>query len=260
MRRTYPLCPFVWKYPLNIRDLLPSTRHDLYALGAHSLAKGESIVAMPETIRVHNACSDPCDCVVGHCACGACHAPEDWILTSDSEMIKSAWISECGNYRYNLTRSWDEMRPSVTWIMLNPSTADHEIDDPTIRKCIGFSKQWGYGSLVVVNLLAWRATDPRELSKPEDPIGPKNRFAITQAVRNGHHVIVGWGGKLPLKLKHVRHMRDFVELYSEKHGHTCCLGKTKTGEPRHPLMLAYATRRQSWPYPDNFPPTCGAEV
>jgi len=77
----------------------------------------------------------------------------------------TAALSACGRYRYELTRQWgdDGVRGRVCWIMLNPSTADAEVDDPTIRKCIGFSKRWGFERMVVVNLFAHRSSDPAVL-------------------------------------------------------------------------------------------------
>ena len=80
-------------------------------------------------------------------------------------MIKSAEISPCGLYRYSLTRKWEAWKGTVNFIMLNPSTADAQEDDPTIRRCIGFAKAWGYGGIVVTNLFAYRATNPKELKK-----------------------------------------------------------------------------------------------
>lgn len=78
-----------------------------------------------------------------------------------------------GDYRYILGRKWDEKKPQVTFVMLNPSTADAQQDDPTLGKCIKFATSWDYGSLEVVNLFAYRATKPCELRKVSDPIGPK---------------------------------------------------------------------------------------
>ncbi len=92
-------------------------------------------------------------------------------------MTGSAVLSECARYRYRLDRAWerdDHGLGTVTWVMLNPSTADADVDDPTIRRCIGFSKAWGYNALTVVNLFAWRATSPRDLCAVEDPVGPDN--------------------------------------------------------------------------------------
>src|SRR5262249_14212908 len=98
------------------------------------------------------------------------------------EVRRAAVISDCGRYRYSLTRRWgDAAEPRALFVMLNPSTADAEQDDPTIRRCIGFAKAWGMGSLEVVNLYALRATDPAALLSAPDPIGPKNDTMITSA-------------------------------------------------------------------------------
>lgn len=94
-------------------------------------------------------------------------------------MKKHATLSDCGKYRYWLERSWEETgKGFVNWIMLNPSTADAEIDDQTIRKCIGFSKLWGYDGMHVVNLFAFRATDPESLYGCGCPVGLGNKDFI----------------------------------------------------------------------------------
>lgn len=162
-------------------------------------------------------------------------------------MKHGAAISECGRYRYSLTREWSDGN-LLTWCMLNPSTADADIDDPTIRKCIGFSQRWGYSGIYIVNLFALRATDPRELKKADDPVGPKNIGRLRAIISP---VVVAWGGSIP-KTQQADNLarilrnrawgnREFEEWW--------CLGKTKWGEPRHPLMLPYSTKRQRWPQP-----------
>src|SRR5687768_14824465 len=84
-------------------------------------------------------------------------------LPGSSPVERDARFSDCGTYRYNLTRLWDARLIRVCWVMLNPSTADQHEDDATIRRCIGFSRSWGAGALTVVNLFAFRATQPRDL-------------------------------------------------------------------------------------------------
>src|ERR1700749_3282622 len=94
----------------------------------------------------------------------------------------TAVISDCKKYRYLLRRTWDERRIRVLFIMLNPSTADAEIDDPTIKSCVRLCKENGFGSIEVVNLFGWRATDPKELLEVDDPVGPRNDCIIEAAI------------------------------------------------------------------------------
>lgn len=104
-----------------------------------------------------------------------------------------AEISECGQYRYFLSRVWDEPKPGVLWIMLNPSTADHVENDNTIRRCIGFSQDLGAGHLGVVNLFALRSKNPDDLKIAEDPVGPANDETILAKLNEYTTVIAGWG-------------------------------------------------------------------
>jgi hypothetical protein len=85
-----------------------------------------------------------------------------------------ATFDPTGAYRYALWRVWDGNRPPLVFVMLNPSIADAERDDPTIRRCLGFACAWGYGALTVVNLFALRATCPHTLRRAADPVGPDN--------------------------------------------------------------------------------------
>jgi len=152
-------------------------------------------------------------------------------MTSDLFTHYSAILSPCGKYRYRLSRKWS-VGPQVCWIMLNPSTADHEVDDPTVTRVVNFSRRWGNGGLVVVNLFAWRATDPKELLKCDDPEGPDNDQHIVEAV-TGRRVMVAWGagGTLLDQNKWV------LKLIHENGIKPECLGVTKSGQPRHPLFL-----------------------
>lgn len=158
--------------------------------------------------------------------------------------VRTAILSDCGRYRYSLTRQWGA-GPRVCWLMLNPSTADAEKDDPTIRKCVGFSKAWGYGSLVVVNLFAWRSTDPRALRAAEDPVGPENDGAIERAAGTSVRVIAAWGAHLRGSGRYARgaHVRALVARRGVPVYH---LGFTADGDPRHPLMLPYRTAPVLW--------------
>ncbi|WP_040340364.1 DUF1643 domain-containing protein [Fictibacillus macauensis] len=140
-----------------------------------------------------------------------------------------------GEYRYSLWRIWEHTLPKVTFIMLNPSTADHLTDDPTLRRCVQFAKDWGYGSLEVVNLFAYRATNPNKLREALDPIGKDNDHYILQAVANSEKVILAWGvnGKL--------FRRDQAVLQLLLHANStaiCTIERTQNGHPRHPLYIA----------------------
>ncbi len=97
-------------------------------------------------------------------------------------MNRSAFLSECGVYRYELTRTWGD-GDRLLWIMLNPSTADADLDDPTIRRVIGFSRGFGYSGAIVANLFALRSTDPKALRTHPDPVGPANNAMLAQLAR-----------------------------------------------------------------------------
>ena len=148
-------------------------------------------------------------------------------------MRKSAEISPCGKYRYHLRREWDSDLPRVAFIMLNPSTADASEDDPTIRRCIGFAKAWGCGGIDVVNLFAYRATEPKELKKARNAIGPDNDAHILAIAPYADKVICAWGAPGEL-FGRARRVSD--KLRSAGVG-MWCLEKTKKGQPKHPLYL-----------------------
>lgn len=149
------------------------------------------------------------------------------------EVLKGAVIDSTGQYRYSLWRIWDVERPKVTFIMLNGSTADADNDDPTLRRCIGFAKAWGFGSLEVVNLFGYRTTFPTELKKAADPCGPENDKYILKAIKDAEMVIVAWGtnGTFKKQDKHVLGLLkgNYVEPYY--------IDKSKDGIPKHPLYL-----------------------
>jgi len=155
-------------------------------------------------------------------------------LTPEGLVHSGAELSLCGTYRYALTRAWAHGGPdsSVCFIMLNPSTADAGQDDPTIRRCIGFAKSWGYASLEVVNLFAYRATDPSELGGATDPVGPENDRHIRRAVAVARLVVAAWGAE-PLAASRSSVVELLVTASSDIHA----LALTKNGSPKHPLYL-----------------------
>jgi hypothetical protein len=136
-------------------------------------------------------------------------------------------------YRYTLVR---ELRPDprrhVLFVMLNPSTADESLDDPTIRRCRGFAEHWGFEALTVVNLFALRATDPRTLRRHHDPIGPANDTWIVNAAQSASRIIAAWGTHGTLANRDQQVLRLLAPLRVH------CLGRTKDGHPRHPLYVA----------------------
>ena len=145
-----------------------------------------------------------------------------------------ATISADGLYRYDLSRFWDTSERYALFIMLNPSTADAGTDDPTIRRCISFAKREGCGGLRVVNLYALRATNPDDLWKAEDPVGPDNdahlSTAITHASMSGSPIIAAWGANAkPMRAYKVKQMPGME--------HAKALSFTKTGAPGHPLYV-----------------------
>jgi hypothetical protein len=145
-------------------------------------------------------------------------------------MESGAYISDCSLYRYTLSRRWDKDLDMVCWVMLNPSTADADQDDPTIRRCVGFTKQWGCGGMLVVNLYALRSTDPYALWQAEDPIGPENDMSIIACAAKCWRVMLAWGTQAdPDRASHVVKLLKPYPLY--------CLGLTQRGQPRHPLYV-----------------------
>lgn len=142
-----------------------------------------------------------------------------------------AVLSDCGQYRYVLSRAWDLTKDQLCFCMLNPSTADALQDDPTIRRCLGFAHQWGYGSLVVVNLFAFRATSPTDLQHASHPVGPVNDKAILEAVEYADTVIAAWG-------VHGQYLnRDAAVMELLRDHDVYYLGCTQDGSPKHPLYL-----------------------
>lgn len=136
-------------------------------------------------------------------------------------------------YRYALGRAWGGGEGRVAWIMLNPSAADEVRDDPTIRRCVGFARSWGFRSLEVVNLFAWRTADPAELRRAAAPVGPANDAAIREAVRRASMVVAAWGVHGGLLQRSSR----VLDLLAEEGTRVCCLGLTRAGSPRHPLYV-----------------------
>ncbi len=149
-------------------------------------------------------------------------------------MIGSARFDARRRYRYELSRDWGE-GPAACWVMLNPSTADADVDDPTIRRCINTSRALGYGSMLAVNIFALRSTDPKRLYRARDPVGPENDEAIVDAAGRCEVVIGAWGrhGALHDRGARVLELLEGIELR--------VLSMNKDGSPRHPLYTPRCT-------------------
>jgi len=168
------------------------------------------------------------------------------------DVDKAARLSPDGRYRYWLRRRWagrdgvGVRYRLVTFVMLNPSTADAELDDPTIRRCQSFARSWGYDGIMVVNLYALRSTDPKGLWLDGDPVGPRNdshlRIAAFFAQYDDTPIVAAWGANArPERVAEVLAIPHMDRL--------TCLGVTKDGSPRHPLYVRGDTPTTAWPPP-----------
>ena len=154
-------------------------------------------------------------------------------------MQKSALISDDGKYRYHLLRRWDswsaDRSDQCVFIMLNPSTADDKEDDPTIRRCIQYAKDWGYGGIDVLNLFAVRATDPKDMKSASDPVGPDSMTHIKKLATQDEIALIVcvWG-------VHGSYMGQDQTVLGWLEGagiEPMALKVTKDGHPCHPLYL-----------------------
>lgn len=144
---------------------------------------------------------------------------------------KRAILDETRKYRYILTRKINQ-NPPILFIMLNPSTADEYQDDPTIRRIIEFTKSWGYGSSIVMNLFAYRSSDPSELKKATNPIGRMNDYYLNLVSNHVDKIIVAWG----VNGNYLNRAEKVVDILPLKNK-VFCLEKTKEGYPKHPLYI-----------------------
>jgi hypothetical protein len=144
----------------------------------------------------------------------------------------TATFSDDRVYRYTLTRRWDD-RTLCNFLMLNPSTADEHVEDPTVRRCMGFAEAWGYGGLIVTNIFAFRSTDPEALYKVADPVGPGNDYDIIESAKRCALTVCAWGdhGQFMGRGNAVRALLVAAGIAAR------CLGKNGSGEPQHPLYI-----------------------
>jgi hypothetical protein len=163
-------------------------------------------------------------------------------------MRGSAIISICGMYRYRLERVLGD-GPTMMFLMVNPSLADADHDDPTVRKCIGFAERNHYGRVLIGNEFAHISPDVRTLPRVRDPIGPDNDAHVRGMIAEANVVIAAWGtlAKLPEALR--PRWKDMVRLADAAGITLHCLGVNEDKHPRHPLMLAYDTPISRWSVP-----------
>lgn len=160
-------------------------------------------------------------------------------------MERRTILSPCRLYRYTLWREWDEILSSdagyLMVIGLNPSTADETQDDPTIRKCVGFAKRWGFSALCMTNLFAFRATDPAVMKAEKYPVGGENNRWLQECAMGAQCVLAAWGA-------HGSHNGRAAEVTAILSGYgnpLYCLKKNKDGSPMHPLYVPYECPRTS---------------
>jgi hypothetical protein len=150
---------------------------------------------------------------------------------------RDARFSLCRTYRYSLTRYWRHPGPELVVIGLNPSTADEKQDDPTIRRCIDFAQRWEFSGLIMLNLFAYRSTDPLGLRGVADPVGPDND-AVLRSITRDRRVLCAWGAATKVsKLVHGPNGRARAVLEQLATRDLVCLRRTKAGHPEHPLYV-----------------------
>lgn len=164
------------------------------------------------------------------------------------DVRRSARISDDGLYRYALVRRWALDGDPLRFVMLNPSTADADLDDPTIRRCVAYARDLGYAGIVVTNLYAYRATRPADLWTVEDPVGPENDAHLAAQLRAsaevGGTVVAAWGANA--RPDRVARFLELVDEATLEVANVTALGVTKAGQPRHPLYLASTARPARW--------------
>lgn len=171
-------------------------------------------------------------------------------LTLTWEVQRTAFLTPCRTWRYSLTRSWgsnkDGLIEPLVVVGLNPSTADETRDDPTIRRCMDYARRWGYGALHMLNLFAYRSTDPKALARINTlvAIGPENDAWLAKLGR-GRNVLVAWGrhGRSVCPLRE----DEVVNLLMSEGAELVCLGVNKDGSPVHPLSQPKDAKPAPWP-------------
>ena len=155
-------------------------------------------------------------------------------------MEKGAIFSKCDQYRYALWRTWTMDLPKLMIVGLNPSTADAQNDDPTIRRCIQFAKDLGFGGVIITNLFAFKSTQPKGLYQSAHPVGPLNNFFLAEFKKISSTVLVAWGNHGTFKERNQEVLKLFENPY--------CLKINKSGHPAHPLYLKKTETLKPFPH------------
>lgn len=161
-------------------------------------------------------------------------------------MLRDALVIQ--NHRYWLSRIWDSAKPSLLFIGVNPSVANGDIDDQTILKMVGFAQRWGYGGFHVVNLFGRISTDVRYLRylRLREAVGRDNDYYIRKLVSTADLIVPCWGNRNKLSPMQQRRIEEVCAILRGVSDHIQVLGLTKTGDPKHPLMLGYDTQLMPW--------------
>lgn len=170
------------------------------------------------------------------------------LAVRDAGIVSRAVFSDCGAYRYLLERRWDGQpfgAPGLCgWLMMNPSTADEQVDDPTVRRSRDFARRWGHGGIVVLNVFAFRATKPAMLLSTEDPVGPENDATIAAWAARVDRLIAAWGQPPP----RLGWRAAQIEALLGKAGvRAMALKIAANGQPWHPLYVRGDTQPIPWP-------------
>ena len=154
-------------------------------------------------------------------------------MSGDLFLRKGARFSVCKKYRYDLFRIWKPEKPYAMFLMLNPSTADETVNDPTVERCQRYAQSWGYGGLHVCNLFAWRTTDPAVMMAADEPVGPENDLSILEIASPAGIVVCGWGNHG----SHLNRSQEVLNLLRINGIVPYALALTIQKEPGHPLYL-----------------------
>lgn len=164
----------------------------------------------------------------------------NWVVNGGWMWVHSTAIySECENYRYSLVREWDAAKIRIVFIGLNPSTATEQENDRTVDKCMRWAAEWNYGSFTMLNLFAYRATDPNDMRRHPSPVGPQNDRIILESITPDCRVIPCWGNGGAHQDAADGLLRLLIRQKVKCGGVYSLVELTKRGFPKHPCRLAY---------------------